>query len=149
MVQLSHPYMTNGKTTALTRRTFIHKVMSLLFNILSRFVVAFLSRSKHLLLLWLQSLCSNFGVQEDEIWHCFHFLNPSSLSHTHNKAVIYEGGSSGKIFKRVDIIKKWLWIEKKRKVNDSRGRWLAEEASSLISQEVGAQSRSSDLGIRH
>ena len=56
MVQLSHPYMTNGKTTALTRWTFIRKVMSLLFNILSRFVVAFLSRSKHLLLLWLQSL---------------------------------------------------------------------------------------------
>ena len=58
------------------------------------------------------------------------------------------GRISGKIFKRVDITKKLLWIEKKRKVNDSRGRGLAEEASSLLSQEVGAQNRSSDLGIR-
>ena len=58
------------------------------------------------------------------------------------------GRVSGKIFKRVDITKKLLWIEKKRKVNDSRGRGLAEEASSLLSQEVGAQNRSSDLGIR-
>ena len=56
MVQLSHPYMTNGKTTAWTRRTFLHKVMSLLFNVLSRFVIAFLPRSKPLLILWLQSL---------------------------------------------------------------------------------------------
>ena len=55
MVQLSHPYMTTGKTLALTRRTFVGKVMSLLFNILSRFVIAFLPRSKHLLISWLQS----------------------------------------------------------------------------------------------
>ena len=47
-VQLSHPYMTTGKTIALTRRTFVGKVMSLLFNMLSRLVIAFLSRSKHL-----------------------------------------------------------------------------------------------------
>ena len=50
MVQLSHPYMTTGKTIALTRRTFVSKVMSLLFNMLSRLVVAFLPRSKHLLI---------------------------------------------------------------------------------------------------
>ena len=55
MVQLSHPYMTTGKTIALTRWTYVGKVMSLLFNVLSRFVIAFLSRSKHLLILWLQS----------------------------------------------------------------------------------------------
>ena len=55
MVQLSHPYMTTGKTIALTRWTYVGKVMSLLFNMLSRFVIAFLSRSKHLLILWLQS----------------------------------------------------------------------------------------------
>ena len=55
MVQLSHPYMTTGKTIALTRWTFVSKVMSLLLNILSRFVIAFLPRSKHLLILWLQS----------------------------------------------------------------------------------------------
>ena len=55
-VQLSHPYMTTGKTIALTRRTFAGKVMPLLFNMLSRLVIAFLPRSKHLLILWLQSL---------------------------------------------------------------------------------------------
>ena len=55
VVQLSHPYMTTGKARALTRRTFIGKVMSLLFNILSSFIIAFLPRSKHLLSSWLQS----------------------------------------------------------------------------------------------
>ena len=55
IVQLSHPYMITGKTIALTRRTFVGKVMSLLFNMLSRLVVAFLPRSKHLLIPWLQS----------------------------------------------------------------------------------------------
>ena len=56
MVQLSHPYMTTGKTTALTRWTFVGKVMSLLLNMLSRFVIAFFPRSKYLLISWLQSL---------------------------------------------------------------------------------------------
>ena len=55
-VQLSHPYMTTGKTIALTRRTFVGKVMSLLLNMLSRLVITFLPRSKHLLISWLQSL---------------------------------------------------------------------------------------------
>ena len=55
IVQLSHPYLTNGKTIALTRRTFVGKVMFLLFNMLSRLVISFLSRSKHLLISWLQS----------------------------------------------------------------------------------------------
>ena len=55
MVQLSHPYITTGKTIALTRRTFVGKVMSLLFKMLSRFVIAFLPRSKLLLVSWLQS----------------------------------------------------------------------------------------------
>ena len=54
-VQLSHPYMTTGKTIALTRWTFVVKVMSLLFNMLSRFVIAFLPRNKCLLISWLQS----------------------------------------------------------------------------------------------
>ena len=53
--QLSHPYMTTGKTTALTRQTFVGKAMSLLFNMLSRLVIAFLPRSKRLLISWLQS----------------------------------------------------------------------------------------------
>ena len=55
MVQISHPYMTTGKTIALTIQTFVSKVISLLFNMLSRFVVASLPRSKHLLMSWLQS----------------------------------------------------------------------------------------------
>ena len=54
IVQLSHPYMTTGKTTALTRRTFADKIMSLLFNMLSRLVITFLPRSKGLLISWLQ-----------------------------------------------------------------------------------------------
>ena len=54
-VQLSHPYLTTGKTIALTRWTFVSKVMSLLFNMLSKLVIAFLPRSKHLLISWLQS----------------------------------------------------------------------------------------------
>ena len=55
IVQLLHPYMTTGKTIALTRQTFVGKVMSLLFNMLSRLVITFLPRSKHLLISWLQS----------------------------------------------------------------------------------------------
>ena len=55
IVQLSHPHVITGKTIALTRCTFVDKVISLLFNVLSRFVIAFLPRSKHLLILWLQS----------------------------------------------------------------------------------------------
>ena len=54
-VQLSHPYMTTGKTIALTRRTFVGKVMFLVFNVLSRLVITFLPRSKRLLISWLQS----------------------------------------------------------------------------------------------
>ena len=55
MVQLSHPYMSTGKTIALTRWTFVDKVMSLLFNVLSRLVIAFFPRNKGLLISWLQS----------------------------------------------------------------------------------------------
>ena len=58
IVQLSHPYMTTGKTIALTGWTFVGKVMSLLFNMLSRLVITFLPRSKHLLISWLQSPCA-------------------------------------------------------------------------------------------
>ena len=58
-VQLSHPYMTTGKTLALTRRTLVSKVMSLLLNMLSRLVITFLPRSKHLLISWLQSPLSS------------------------------------------------------------------------------------------
>ena len=72
MVQLSYPYMTIGKTIALTRRTFIGKVMSLLFNMLSRFVIAFLPRSKHLNFMAAVTICSDFGAQENKVFHCFY-----------------------------------------------------------------------------
>ena len=58
IVQLSHPYITIGKTIALTRRTFVDKVTSLLFNKLSRLVITFVPRSKHLFISWLQSPCA-------------------------------------------------------------------------------------------
>ena len=71
IVQLSHPYMTTGKTIALTRQIFIGKVMSLLFNMLSRLVIAFLPRSKHLLISWLQSP-SAVILETKKVCHCFH-----------------------------------------------------------------------------
>ena len=71
-VQLSHPYMTTGKTIALTRRTFVGKVMSLSFNMLSRLVIAFLSRSKHLLISWLQSPSAVILEPKKIICHCFY-----------------------------------------------------------------------------
>ena len=68
IVQLSHPYMTTGKTIALTRWTFVGKVMSLLFNRLSRLVIAFLPKSKCLLISWLQSLwASDFGAPQNKV----------------------------------------------------------------------------------
>ena len=73
IVQLSHPYMTTGKTTALTRRTFVCKVMSLLSNMLSRLVLAFLPRSKRLLISWLQSPSAVIlEPKKNKVWHCFH-----------------------------------------------------------------------------
>ena len=72
-VLLSHPYMTTGKTIALTRWTFVGIVMSLLFNMLSMFVIAFLPRNKCLLISWLQSPSAViFGAQENKVCHCFH-----------------------------------------------------------------------------
>ena len=76
MVQLSHPYMTTGKTIALTIWTFVGKVMSLLFNTLSRFVIAFLPRSKLLLISCLQSPSTLILEPKGEKWHSnrFYFL---------------------------------------------------------------------------
>ena len=72
-VQLSHPYMTTGKAIALTRRIFVGKVMSLLFNMLSRLVITFLPRSKRLLISWLQSLSAVIlEPPQNKVWHCFH-----------------------------------------------------------------------------
>ena len=78
IVQLSHPYMTIGKTIALTRRTFVDKVMSLLFNMLSRLVLTFLPRSKRLLISWLQSPSAVIlEPPQNKVSHCFqrfHYL---------------------------------------------------------------------------
>ena len=71
-VQLSHPHMTTGKTIALTRWTFVSKVMPLLFNVLSRFVIAFLPSNKHLLILWLQSPSTVILEPQKIVSHCFH-----------------------------------------------------------------------------
>ena len=72
MVQLLHPYMTTGKTIALTRQTFVGKVMSLLFNMLYRFVIAFLPRSKCLLISWPHHHLQWFWTHNNKICHCFH-----------------------------------------------------------------------------
>ena len=74
-VQLSHPYMTTGKTIAFTIQTFVGKVMSLVFNMLSKYGIAFLLRNKCLLISWLKfPICSGSGAQENKICHRFHFL---------------------------------------------------------------------------
>ena len=72
MVQLSYPYMTTGKTIALTRWTFVGKVMSLLFNMPSRLVTAFLLRSKRLLISWLQSPSAVILEHKKIVCNCFH-----------------------------------------------------------------------------
>jgi len=69
IVQLSHLYMTTGKTIALTRQTYVGKVVSLFFNMLSRLVITFLPRSKCLLISWLHEIiCSDFGAQKSKEW---------------------------------------------------------------------------------
>ena len=74
-VQLSHPYMTTGKTIVLTRWTFVGKLISLLFNMLSRLVKTFLPRSKHLLISWLKSPSAVIlEPPKNKVWHCFHCL---------------------------------------------------------------------------
>ena len=71
-VQLSHPYMTTGKTIALTRRTLVGKVMSLLLNILSKLVTTFLPRSNPLLISWLQSPSAVILETKNKVCHCFY-----------------------------------------------------------------------------
>ena len=72
IVQLSHPYMTTGKTIALTRWTFVDKVTYLLFNMLSRLVIVFLPKSKLLNFMAAVTICSDFGAQKNKVSHCFH-----------------------------------------------------------------------------
>ena len=81
MVQLLQPYMTTGKTIVLTRWTFVGKVMSLLFNMLSRLVIAFLPKSKHLLISWLQSPSAvTLEPPKNKVCHCFHCSSSSSFT---------------------------------------------------------------------
>ena len=103
MVQHSHSYMATGKTKALTIQTFVGKVISLLFNTMSRFVIAFLPRSKNLLISWPQSLSTvilknisscyyyhvpgtvpSVGSKDDKIQHLLERYLPSSGGNTHN-----------------------------------------------------------------
>ena len=72
MVQLSHPYMTTGKTIALTIWAFVGKVIFLLFNMLTKLVIAFLPRSMCLNFMASVTICSDFGAQENKICHCLH-----------------------------------------------------------------------------
>ena len=81
IVQLSHAYMTTGKTTALTRQTLVGKIMSLLYNMLSRLVITFPSRSKSLLISL--TICSGFRAPQNKVCHCLHF----SLSICHEVMV--------------------------------------------------------------
>ena len=82
IVQLSHPYMTIGKTIALTRWTFVGKVMSLLFNMLSRLLITFLPRSKCLLISWLRSPSAVILEPKNCLWEFFSvFFSSSSLPH--------------------------------------------------------------------
>ena len=75
MVQLTHPYITTGKTIAFSLWTFVSKVISLLFNMLCRFVLAFLSRTMHLLISWLQSpFTVIFGAHKNKTCYCFNFF---------------------------------------------------------------------------
>ena len=76
IVQLSHPYMTAGKTIALTRQTFVGKVMPLLFNMLSRWVITFLPRSKCILISWLQSPSAVILEPQKIVCHCFPIYLP-------------------------------------------------------------------------
>ena len=76
MVQLSHPYMTTGKNIALTRWTFVSKVMSLPFNMLSKFAITFLPRSKSLNFMAAVMVCSDFEAPQNKVSHCFPIYFP-------------------------------------------------------------------------
>ena len=85
IVQLSHPYMTPGKTMALTRQNFVGKVMSLLFNMLSRLVITFLPRSKHLLISWLQSPSAIFWTLNTFFFHFWYIFVIEYLTYIYTR----------------------------------------------------------------
>ena len=86
--QLSHPYMTTEKTTALTRQNFLGKVMSLLFNMLSRLVITFLPRSKHLLISWLQSPPAVIFSSVQLLSHVWFFATPWTTARQASLSII-------------------------------------------------------------
>ena len=107
MVQLSHPHMTTGKTIALTRWTFVSKVMSLFFNMPSRFIIAFLSRSKRLLISWLQSPSAVIlepKIIESVLFPLFpHLFAMSPLDCKEIQSVHSEGDQPWDFFGRNDV----------------------------------------------
>ena len=86
IVQLSHPYVTTGKTIALTRQTFVSKVMSLLLNMLSRLVIAFLPKSKCLNFMAAVTICSDFGAPQNKVSYCLHCFPIQTSGLNNNKA---------------------------------------------------------------
>ena len=91
-VHLSHPYMTIGKTIALTRRTFVDKVMSLLFNMLSRLVITFFPRSQRLLISWLQSPSAMILEPRKIVSHCSHCFSSYVLQFYINSVCNQDSG---------------------------------------------------------
>ena len=132
MVPLSHPYMTTGKTTALTHWTFVGKVMSLLFNMLSRFVIIFLPRSKHLGISWLQSPSAVILEPRKIVshrLHCFPICLPyfililtneskiatcSTFKKNKLKTTINSVSSN---LQNIGLAKKFLWLSSKNKTH--------------------------------
>ena len=108
MAQLSHPYLTTGKTIAVTIWAFVGKVMSLLFNTLPWFVMTFLPKSKCLLLMQLPSTESDFGAQENQVCHCFHF--PPISDHYHENSV------KERIFSYCQLISKYLGMRQELEI---------------------------------
>ena len=107
MVQFSYPYMTTGKTIALTRCTFVSKVLSLLFNMLFRFVIAFLPRSKQILILWLQSLSAVAPHSSTLAWKIPWMEEPGRLQSMGSRRVGHDWATSLSLFTFVHWRRKW------------------------------------------
>ena len=107
-IQLSHPYMTTGKTIALTRQTLVSKVMSLLLNMLSRLVITFLPRSKCLNFMAAVTICSDFGAPKNKVWHCFHCSVGHKLSTQRSAVVTVIPHALIALERKCGVFKKWI-----------------------------------------
>ena len=125
IVQLSHPYMTTGKTIALTRQTFIGKVMCLLFNMLSRLVITFLPRSKHLLIPWLQSPSADFEAPQNKICVTVSTLSPS-ISHE-----VYKGSIFFHVFTNIYCYLSF-WLCGSQQTGKFLNRWEPDHLTCLL-----------------